>query len=59
MDKQETPTLEKAVRVLETAGFRVFDITYHPRHGVGQSMSEALAAGCGVINLSITPQEKS
>jgi hypothetical protein len=50
------PTLEKAVLVLEAAGFRVFDITYYPeRPHVGQSASEALKAGLGVAKLSITP----
>jgi hypothetical protein len=59
MDKtNESPTLEKAVRVLEEAGFRVFDITHRPKADPGQHMGEALKRGCGVISLCITPQEQ-
>jgi hypothetical protein len=60
MDKaNESPTLEKAVRVLEEAGFRVFDTTYRPRPFGEESMGEALKRGCGVISLCITPREDS
>jgi hypothetical protein len=60
MDKtKKSPTLEKAVQVLEEAGFRVFDITHRPKADPGQRMGEALEKGCGVISLCITPREDS
>jgi hypothetical protein len=49
------PTLETAVRVLEEAGFRVFDTTYRPKAVCGQTMLETLENGGGVISLSIMP----
>jgi hypothetical protein len=50
------PTLETAVRVLEEAGFRVFDATYRPETALRQTMLDAVKTGGGVISLSITPR---
>jgi hypothetical protein len=50
------PTLETAVRVLEEAGFRVFDTTYRPKAVCGHTMLETLENGGGVISLSILPR---
>jgi hypothetical protein len=53
----EAPALKKAIRILEEAGFRVFDITQKVNPGMKLSASEALEKDY-IANLSITPREK-
>jgi hypothetical protein len=54
--KNETAALEKAIRILEKAGFRVFDITLRVNPGVKLNASEALKKSY-VASFSITPGE--
>jgi hypothetical protein len=56
--KNENPTLEKAVKILEEAGFRVFDITQRVDPGMKLSASEALGKSY-IASFSITPQGKN
>jgi hypothetical protein len=51
MDKEEAPTLEKAVRVLEEAGFSICMAEYKPCYGDEKTMTEAIKKGLGIINL--------
>lgn len=53
----EAPALKKAIRILEEAGFRVFDITQKVNPGMKLSAIEALEKNY-IATFSITPQEK-
>jgi hypothetical protein len=53
----KAPTLEKALRILEEAGFRVFDITQRVNPGMELSAIETLEKNY-IATFSITPQEK-
>jgi hypothetical protein len=52
--QNEAPTLERAIRILEEAGYRVFDITQRVNPGIELSASEALEKGY-LASFSITP----
>jgi hypothetical protein len=46
------PTLERAILVLEAAGFRVWDVEYRPQFISGKNMSETLKVG--IIRMSVS-----